>query len=456
MTETPGFGRDVTGRTTRRQFLIGAGGTVTGGLAGCTAPRSGDSMYDLEQSTFDPERLPYDRTYPDDDGITMFRGGLRRLGYYPDETVPDSVSINWQLPVNYAGHNAAKASPLPTPDGETVLIPSDTGRMHAVTPKGEHLWTTQTKATRQGFHATPVVVDGVAYIGGYDGANIGQEAAMYAFNVSTGDVLWRTEEMSGSVAIGSSAGYWDGYLFVIVEHRHPRKKGELWVFDAATGQPLLIDDRIDGMPHPTVAIDPVSERLLTGSNDGRVYCWEFPSLAFEWSFETGREVKGPIATYDGSAFVGSWDNHLYRLALEDGSEEWSFETKNAVMSAPAIDPEAGVVYFGSDDWHVYALDADTGEKLWSTNLQGRIMGAVTVTADAVLAGTTAAEMCALEKDTGELRWFVSHNGHVTSEPVPRDGRIYYAERAVVSGYFQEDVDVTTEIPGHAYCLVDAE
>jgi len=436
--------------TTRRQLLAGVGAGLAGGLAGCS---HNTSAYDRTQAGFDPASLPYDETYPVG-AVTMFRRGLRRLGYYPDETVPEAVSVNWELPVNYIGHNAPKASPLPTPGGGTVLIPADTGRMHAVTPKGEHRWTTQTRATKQGFHATPVVANGVAYLGGYDGANPGQEAAMYAFDVQTGDVLWRTEEMDGSVAIGSSAGYWDGYLYVVVEHRHPRKKGELWVFDAETGEGLFSDDRIDGMPHPTVAIDPERERLLTGSNDGLVYCWEFPSLEFAWSFETGAQVKGPIATYDGSAFVGSWDEQLYRLDLETGEEEWSFGADGIIMSAPAVDPETGTVYVGSDDWHVYALDAATGEEEWSTDVQGRVMGGVSVTADAVLAGTTAGELTCLEKDSGELRWFVESRGHVTSEPVPRDGRIYYAERAVVSGYWDENRETTTDVPGHAYCLVE--
>jgi outer membrane protein assembly factor BamB len=300
-----------------------------------------------------------------------------------------------------------------------------------------------------------VIVDGVAYLGGYDGANRGQEAAMYAFDVETGEVLWRTEEMDGSVAIGSSAGYWDGYLYVIVEHRYPRKKGELWVFDAETGQGLYKDDRIDGMPHPTVAISPTEERLITGSNDGLVYCWEFPSLEFAWSFETARPVKGPIALYEGSAFVGSWDGNVYSLALEDGREEWAFETNDVVMSAIAVDPEAGVVYAGSDDHHVYALDAGTGEEVWATDVAGRVMGGITVTADAVLTGTTAGELVALEKDTGDLRWFVETRGHATSEPVLHEGRVYFAERAVVSGYYDDDQPTTTEVPGHAYCLTEA-
>ncbi|MFC4986416.1 PQQ-binding-like beta-propeller repeat protein [Saliphagus infecundisoli] len=436
---------------TRRRLLAVAGAGVGAGLAGCLAPRAGSHTYEPPEDV--GTSLPYDETYPDDDAITMFRGGLRRLGYYPDETAPESPSINWRAPVNYAGHNAAKASPLLSPDGETVVVPADTGRIHAFGPKGRHRWVTETPATRQGFHATPVIADGVAYLGGYDGANRGQEAAMYAIDVATGEVLWRTEEMDGSVAIGSSAGYWDGYLYVIVEYRNPIQKGALWVFDAETGAPLSSDDRIEGMPHPTVAIDPDAGRLLSGSNDGVVYCWEFPSLEFAWEFETGAEVKGPIATYDGSAFVGSWDGNVYRIGLADGEEEWRFETGSVVMSAPGIGPERGTVYVGSDDHHVYALDAATGDQRWATDVQGRVMGAVTVTADAVLAGTTAGELCALEKETGELRWWVEAAGQVTSEPVPRDGRIYFAERADVLGYFEEGEETKVETPGHVYCLI---
>ncbi len=453
MTGSPEPGENVTPDTTRRAYLLGAG-AAAGSLAGCAALEGGPSGYDRDQAGFDPPDLPYDETYPEGE-ITMFRRGLRRLGYYPGETAPSTrPSVNWEMPVNYIGHNAAKSSPLPTPDGETILIPADTGKMHAVTPKGKHLWTTQTQATRQGFHATPVIVDGVAYLGGYDGANRNQEAGMYAFDVETGDVIWRTEEMDGSVAIGSSAGYWDGYLYVIVEHRHPEKKGELWVFDAETGEGLFKDDRIDGMPHPTVAISPTEERLVTGSNDGLVYCWEFPSLEFAWSFETARPVKGPIAVYEGRAFVGSWDGNVYSLGLANGTEEWSFETDDIVMSAIAVDPDAGVVYAGSDDQHVYALDAETGEEVWATDVNGRVMGAIAVTADAVLAGTTARELVALEKDTGDMRWFLDSRGQVTSEPVPHNGRIFYAERAVVSGYWDDEKETTTEAPGHAYCLVE--
>ncbi|NUE02746.1 PQQ-binding-like beta-propeller repeat protein [Halorubraceae archaeon YAN] len=433
----------------RRNAIKASGAALIGGLAGCVAA-PGTPVYNKTQAEFNPELLPYDRTYPDDENITMFRRGLRRLGYYPEQTVPDAVEINWQLPVNYIGHTAAKASPLPTPDGETVLIPADTGRVHAVTPNGEHKWTVQTGATNLGIHGTPAIVDNVAYIGGYDGD-------LYAFNIHTGEEVWRTSrmELDGSIAIGSSPAYWDGVIYVVTEYNHP-PAGTMWAIDAASGQPLWKDDRPLGMPHPSTAIDPKTERMAIGSNDGVMYCWEFPSLEPAWEFETGAEIKGTTPMYEGGVFVGSWDGNFYRLDLEDGTETWRFETGRVIMSNPGIDPETGIVYMGGDDNHVHALDTETGEEIWSTNVGGSVIGSLTVTADAVLVGSYDTHLYALEKDTGTVRWRVQSRGHVTSEAVPHDGRIYYAERGDISGYWDEDEAEVVNAPGHAYCLVPSE
>ena len=432
----------------RRRFLGAVGASAALGVTGCVGG-SDDPEYDKTQADFDPEIRPYDETYPGA-GVTMFRNGLRRLGYYPDAETPDAVSVNWATPVNYIGWTAAKSSPRPTPDGETLVIPSDTGRVHAVSPKGEHRWTAQTGATSLGFHGTPTIIDDVAYVGGYDGD-------LYAFDAATGEEVWLTprSDLDGAIAIGSSPAYWDGVLYVVVEYKDP-DAGTMWAVDAETGEPLWSDDRLWGMPHPSTAIDPRTERMVTGSNDGVCYCWEFPSLEFQWSFETDGEIKGTTPLYDGAAFVGSWDNTVYRLDLETGEKQWAFETDDIVMSNAGVDPETGIVYVGSDDCFVYALDAATGEEVWSQCVGGNVIGSLTVTADAVLVGSYDAKLYALEKDTGAVRWTVTGNGHATSEPVPHDGRIYYAERANVSGHWDDDEETVVEAPGHAYCLTAGE
>ena len=435
------------GRGTRRRDVLAFGAAaITGGI-GWAGLRG---RYDRSQSAYSPEIPPYEEAYPGGE-VTMFREGTRRLGYYPDAVVPDSVEIEWSMPVNGIGHTAAKASPRPTPDGETVVIPSDTGALHAVRPDGEHRWTIDTGAGRSlGFHGTPLVVDETAYIGGYDGS-------MYAYDVETGERVWKTSNvrLHGAIAIGSSPAYCEGVIYVVAEYNYPWQEpsGTMWALDAATGQPLWHDSRLWGMPHPSTSIDPATERMVTGSNDGVCYAWEFPSLEFAWEFQTGAEIKGTIPTYDGGAFVGSWDGNLYRVDLADGTEEWSFETGRVIMSNPGIDPDAGVVYFGSDDNRVYALDTDTGEELWSRNVRGNVIGSVSVTAETVLVGSYDRHLYALDKRTGETRWRVGGVGHVTSEAVPHGNRIFFAERGDVEGHWDEDEPTTLHERGRAYSLV---
>lgn len=441
--DSAGFG------LSRRQTVAGLG---TLAVAGAGAWRKLRGSYDPTQAEFAPQMLPYDETYPAGD-VTMFRRGVRRLGYYPDAKVPDSVEVEWSLPVNGIGHTAAKSSPRPTPDGETVLIPDDTGTLTAVTPAGDLRWQVDTGASRSiGFHGTPLVVEGTAYLGGYDGS-------MYAYDVETGDRVWKTSylRLNGAIAIGSSPAYWDGVVYVVAEYNYPWQKpsGTMWALDAATGQPLWHDSRLWGMPHPSTAIDPVNERMLTGSNDGKCYAWEFPSLEFAWSFQTDAEIKGTIPTYDGSAFVGSWDGTFSRLDLADGTEEWSFETGQVIMSNPGIDPDAGVVYFGSDDRHIHALETATGRELWSTNVGGSVIGSLSVTADCVLVGSYDRHLYALDKVTGDIRWRFEGVGHVTSEAVPHDGRIFFAERGDISSYWTDAEPPTLHQRGRAYSLVPA-
>ncbi|ERJ05627.1 alcohol dehydrogenase cytochrome c protein [Halorhabdus tiamatea SARL4B] len=455
--------------TLSRRHLLEAGGTaVAAGLAGCTLPGGGSADGDtatLPSCPIDVEESPETyRTHPNDD-VRMWRGGLRRLGYYPEETVPESVSVNWSFPINYVGHTAAKSSPVPTPDREQILFAGDTGRVESYAPSGRNDWSTQTNATEKGFHGSAAIVDGVAYIGGYNGD-------LYAIGVESGEMVWHTtsEDLAGALAIGSSPAYYEGVLYVVAEYWDP-SSGALWAIDAETGEPIHVDDRMWGQPHPSATIDLEEERLIAGSNDGAVYCWQFPCLEFEWKFQTGPEggpdgktkadgefnhgaqVKGTAPTFDGRVFVGSWDDHVYCLDVEDGEELWSFETGAIVMSNPAADPNEGVVYVGSSDHYVYALDAETGEEQWSTNVGGRVIGSLTVTDDTVLVGSSGSYVYALEKHTGDPRWRVENRGHVTSAPVPLDGRVYYAERAVVDGYY-DDGEFDLVEPGHAYCLVE--
>lgn len=395
-------------RISRRAFIGALGTGTVGAVAGCAVePPSART-----EPIIDEDGLP-----PATAAETQFRGGLGRRGVYPDATVPETAEIEWTVRgMNTGEHTAAKASPVETPDGD-VVVPGDTGEVRRVTPAGDVRWTASVDETKRGIHGTPAIANGAVYVGAYDGA-------LYAFDLDTGDRFFRRELGD---AIGSSPAYHDGTVYIAVEYYDP--SGAMYGVDAATGAITWNDERPTDHPHSTPAIDRDAGRLVVGSNDGDLYAWSYPDLEFAWTFPTGKAIKGPIATHAGSAFFGSWDDHVYRVDLDDGSEEWAFETGDMVMSGPSVEVATGAVYVGSHDSNVYALDAATGEERWRFDTGGMLIGCPTVTSESVVFGSHDGHCYAVEKATGEERWRVAGVGEVSSTPLVADGAVYFTDRA---------------------------
>jgi outer membrane protein assembly factor BamB len=400
---------------TRRQFL-----QVTG--AGAMALLAGRSSSPSPAGRFDP-LAP---TTLDEFATAQFQGDLRNRGYV-EATVPDRVEVNWSLPVNRGEHTAAKSTPVATPDGD-VVVAADTGTLRRVTPEGDVEWTAEVEATTRGMHGTPAIANGDVYVGAYDGA-------LYAFDLETGQRRWRT---SLGDAIGSSPKYYNGVCYIAVEYADP--SGSVAAVDAAAGGLRWIDHRPTSHPHSTIGIDREAGRLVVGSNDQVCYAWTFPSLDRAWTFETDGAIKGPVAIHDGLAIFGSWDDTLYAVDLEDGTEVWSFGARADVMTGPAIDPD-GTVYLGSHDDDLYALDGTDGTELWRYATRGNVIGAITATPDHVLAGSYDARFYAVGADEGRHEWYATGRGRATSGALVTGGAVYYTERA------------TEDEPGRLYRLV---
>lgn len=405
----------------RRSFLAAAGATAATAIAGC---RTADSLGSRRggEGRVDEDNLPVS-----EHATAQFRGDLRRQGVFPDESIPESPAVEWTIPeINTADHTAAKASAVGLPDGD-VVVPGDTGEVRRVSPDGAVRWIADVTDAQRGIHGTPAVADGTVYIGAYDGV-------LYALDLETGERFWRNDLGD---AIGSSPAYHDGSVYIAVEYYDP--SGSMFGLDAVTGDVEWEDDRPTSHPHSTCAIDPEAGYLVVGANDHNCYAWSYPDLEHQWTFGTGRDIKGPIAIADGSAFFGSWDDHLYRVDLESGTEEWTFEAGSLVMTGPSIEPDRGIVYTGSHDSQLYALDMATGTVEWSFDTGGHLIGCPTVTSEHVLVGSYDRHCYAVEKTTGEETWRVEANGRVTSTPRVVDGAVYFTDRAT-----QSYIDVTNE------------
>ncbi len=243
-------------------------------------------------------------------------------------------------------------------------------------------------------HSSPIVENGVVYIGSAD-------ASLYAVDLVTGRRRWRfptgasvrstPRVFGGSVYFGS----WDGHVYSI---------------DAQTGEE-------------------------------------------SWRFDTGGRVQGSPAVAGGRVIVGSRSGKIVALDAASGEPVWIYEHEDGswVESSPVVRGE--IVYVGSSDaLGLFVLDAASGREIWEFETGGWSWGSPVVTEDTVYIGSVSASpyyfegvdlvagFYAVDRETGRERWRMTPEaieGYVTGGvfPAPQieagvvyvaglDGRVY--------------------------------
>lgn len=161
----------------------------------------------------------------------------------------------------------------------------------------------------------PVVSDGLAYVGDYDGV-------LYAIDAQTGQTAWRYK----------------------------------------TG----------GLIYHTACV--FGDKVFTGSQDGQLHAVAAKTGQRAWTFATGRGIVSAPCALDGRVFVTSKDGRCYGLEADTGKLLWQFPAQDQPALAPILcSPSAGggIVTFGDESMTAYGLDAATGQLKWKTPLRGQ-------------------------------------------------------------------------------------
>lgn len=202
-------------------------------------------------------------------------------------------------------------------------------------------------------YASPVVVDGLVYVGTYTGH-------IFALEAGTGALRWQfpSAEKPPGAAFVASPVLSGGRLYAA------DTSGNLFVCDAATGTPCV--------PHPFKADDGIWGGLALDPSQRIVY-------------------------------VPSLDRHLYAVDLDTGEKRWSFKVDGALVGQPAI--AGGIVFVGGLDRVLYAVDAGTGGLLWrSEPFSGWLWAAPLATGERVYAADLKGEVRAFDGRRGEMIW----------------------------------------------------
>jgi|GEM_PF-434410 len=247
------------------------------------------------------------------------------------------------------------------------------------------------------------------------------------------------ETVESSPAIGPDGtiyfSCYDGYLYALRKENGALKwKRRIGVY--STSSPAI---RIEGAS----AVIYIGSTGVSGdgsSGDNGLHAFS-PDGTQLWTFRTKDGVESsPAIGPDGTIFFGSSDNSI-NAVNPDGTLKWSKFTASSVVSSPAIGAD-GTVYVGSYDGYFYALLPERGEVKWRFQVDDVIHSSPALGPDGtVYFGALNKNFYALNPADGSLRWSpISTGGLIFSSPAVRsDGVVIFgSDDGVVRALYEED------------------
>lgn len=128
-----------------------------------------------------------------------------------------------------------------------------------------------------------------------------------------------------------------------------------------------------------------------------------------WKIKFDDAVEGTAAIVKDTVYVGSYDQHLYALDLQDGKIKWKYKA-GAFKAPPSV--YEGAVYVGDEEGMFHCVDAATGKKRWNFETGGEITGGANFAGDRVLFGSHDSTLYCLDRKEGKLLWKVKTEGPV--------------------------------------------
>ena len=214
------------------------------------------------------------------------------------------------------------------------------------------LWERATASTIQG---SPILHDGVVYVGSFDGALYAWDALMgkLRWKRATRDSVFATPYVYAETIIIPST---DGCVYAL-----NRRTGRMrWIYDART---------------PLFATAAVAAGVAIVGGNKSILGIDVERGTLRWTVPTGSFFQSRAAASGGLAVLGGWDNALYCVDAESGRVVWKKEMgrtnggrgRLSFYYSPAIASPTiseGRVYVCTNDGVLHCVDLATGEDVW--------------------------------------------------------------------------------------------
>ncbi|GAA6157304.1 PQQ-like beta-propeller repeat protein [Pyruvatibacter sp. HU-CL02332] len=272
--------------------------------------------------------------------------------------------------------------------------------------------------------APPIIADGRAFV-------LDAEGGVRAFEADTGTRIWAVdltpEDADSEEGFGGGIAYDDGAIYVATGF------GTVVAMDAATGEEFWT---YEGRTPFRAAPSAVGGRIFVISFDNQTSALAQATGEVLWTHQGIQETAGilgsPSPAVSGDTLVVPYSSgEVFALRVENGQEVWN-DTLTRTLSntalanisdiagRPVIDRDR--VFAVSHAGRMVAIDIRTGERVWTRSLSG--VQTPWVAGDFIFLVTTSAEVIALSRRDGRIRW-VTQLPRFT-DPEDRDGPITWA------------------------------
>ena len=250
--------------------------------------------------------------------------------------------------------------------------------------------------------ATPVLTDSILIV-----AAAMVPGGITAWDMHTGDRLWRSPPAVSDAALNLSAGR----LFAALAD------GSLRCFDAGDGRERWSMRIAPEEGHRTLRSAPAVDTacVFLAADDGSVYAFRIPDGSIAWSRDVGGGILAAPLLVEGALVVATLRGTVLALEASTGVPRWSVETSAPVYAAPATNGRW--VFVGSSDGRVAAYDAATGALHWCATLPSPVGSAPLVVDSILVVGLLDRSVRALSVGDGSEVWHTSAEGRVRVPPV---------------------------------------
>lgn len=308
------------------------------------------------------------------------------------------------------------------------------------------------------FEATPVVLDGVIYLGDAEGT-------LHAISLATGKPVWqKTFEETGFIspaAISGDSIYivdLDGIVLALnrtdgAEHWRYDSKNEVFAGPIVYEGKLLITTEAgiclalaieSGEVLWEFAIDAplrcaatvVSGHAMLAGCDSKLHAIDLNTGKKVGEVELGSQTGCTAAMRDGNAYFGTEEGSF--LAVETGlainandvtkpSIAWTYRDERrgqGIRTAAAVNDQQ--VVYSSQGKAIYCLDREAGEPQWHATVRSRLEASPIIVGNQVVVSTSRGRIQLLSLVDGERNWEYDAGGSFLASPIAVEGKLLVA------------------------------